>query len=96
VPEEMLVHEIVVALRMVHRQTDVFVEIERRHPREIELLLLVQPHELLIQTEGRGTRRHAEHGVRLGVEQFRDDLCRDLAHMRVVSLNDDFHEVLTP
>ena len=95
VPEKMLVHEVVIALRMIDGQAHVFIEIERRHAREVELLLLVQAHELLIQTERRGARRHAEYGVRLGVEQFRDALRRDLAHLRVVALNDDFH-VLTP
>src|SRR6266540_3808071 len=91
-PEEVLVHEKVVALGVIHGQADVFVEIERRDAREVELLLLVQPHELLIQAQRRGTRRHAEHGVRLGVEQLGDDVRRRLAHLLVVSLNDDFHQ----
>jgi hypothetical protein len=86
VPKKVLMHEVVIALRMVHRQADVLVEIERRDAREVELLLLMQPHQLLIQPE---------HGVGLGVEQFRDDVRRDFAHLRVVPLNDDFH-ILTP
>ena len=51
----------------------------------------MQPHQLLIQAEWRGPRRHAEHGIRLGIEHFHDDLRRGLAHLLVVSLNDDFH-----
>src|SRR5438093_1089431 len=89
--EEVLVHEVVVALGVIHGQAHVFVEVERRHPREVELLLLVQPHQLLIEAEWRGSGGHAEHGIRLGVEYFDDDLCRRLAHLLVVSLNDDFH-----
>src|SRR5881628_203145 len=91
VSKKVLVHEVVIALRVIHGQADIFIEIERRYAREVELLLLVQPHELLIQPEGGGARRHAEDGTRLGVEQFRDDLLRDFAHLRVVSLNNDFH-----
>src|SRR6266704_3415307 len=41
--EEVLVHEVVVALRVTHRQPHVFVEVERRHPGEVEPLLLMQP-----------------------------------------------------
>src|SRR5207249_3503326 len=57
--EEVLVHEVVVALRVTRRQAHVLVEIERGHAREVELLLLVQSHQLLIQAQGRGPRRYA-------------------------------------
>src|SRR5439155_979403 len=54
VPEEVLVHEVVVALRMIRGQADVFVEVERRHAGEVDLPRLVQPHQLLIEAEWRG------------------------------------------
>src|SRR5206468_141041 len=67
VPEEVLVHEVVVALRVIHRQAHVFVEVERRHTREVELLLCVQPHQLLIQAKWGGSGGHAEHGAVVSV-----------------------------
>src|ERR1051325_6929328 len=91
VPEEVLVHEVVIALGVILGQAHVFVEVERRHAREVELLLFVQPYQFLIEAEWRGAGGHAEHGIRLGVEYFDDDLCRRLAHLLVTPLNDDFH-----
>src|ERR1051325_1810294 len=91
VPEKVLVHEVVIALRMIHVQSNVLVEIERRRAREIELPLLVQPHELLVEAERRRAGRHAEHGVGLRVQHLHDDFGRYSAQALVVSLNDDFH-----
>src|SRR2546429_2277879 len=45
-----------------------------------------------IEAERRGPGRHAEHGVRLGVEHVDDELRRRLAHLVVVSLDDDFQD----
>src|SRR5436190_24310625 len=56
VPKKMLVHETVIALRVIPVQADVFVEIERGHPREIDLHTRVDTHELLIHPERRGAR----------------------------------------
>src|SRR5216684_3365939 len=53
-PKKMLVHEVVIALRVIHGEADVFVEVERRHTGEVELLLLVEPDELLVETQWRG------------------------------------------
>ena len=89
--EKMLVHEVVVALRVIHGQAHVLIEVERRDPGEIDLLRLVQPHQLLVQAERGGSGRHAEHGIGLGVEHLDDDLRRRPAHLLVASLNDDFH-----
>src|SRR3977135_513693 len=69
---------------MIHGQAEILVEIERRDAREVELLLLMQPHELLIQPQRGRARRHAKDGTRLRVEQFRDDLRRAL-RLRCVS-----------
>src|SRR5438552_2164394 len=90
-PEEVLIHEVVVALWMIRGQTDVFVEVERRHAREVDLPRLVQAYQLLIQAEWRGPGRHTEYGIRLGVEHVDDELRRHLAHLLVVALDDDFH-----
>src|SRR6266536_1007934 len=94
--EEVLVHEVVIALGVIRGQPDVFVEVERRHAREVHLPRLMQPHQLLIEAEWRRSGRHAEHGVRLGVEHVDDDLRRRLAHLLVVSLDDDFHGASPP
>jgi len=64
--EEVLIHEVVIALRMIRGQTDVFVEVERRHAREVDLPPGAA-YQLLIQAEWRGPGRHTEYGIRLGV-----------------------------
>src|SRR5207249_7573673 len=64
---------LVVALWVIRRQTHVFVQIERGHPSEVELLLFVQSHQLLIQAQWRGSGGHPEHGIWFGVEHFSDN-----------------------
>src|SRR5205823_13845917 len=44
--------------------------------------------------ERRRPRRHAEHGVGLGVEQLGDHLRRQFAHLVVILPDDHFHEIL--
>ena len=50
--EEVLVHEVVVALRMVLRQAHVLVEIEGGDLGEVEPLVLVHPHQFLVKPSG--------------------------------------------
>ena len=57
-PKEVLVHEVVVALRIGGRQADVFVEVERRHLGEIQQPLAMHPHQLLVHAERRRASRH--------------------------------------
>ncbi len=51
--KEMLAHEMAEALRMISFQSDVFVEIERRHPGEVNLAFCDHTGEFVIQAEWR-------------------------------------------
>ena len=50
--EQVLVHEVVVALRMVLGQAHVLVEIEGGHLGKVQALGLVQPDKLLVEPSG--------------------------------------------
>ena len=59
--EQMLMHEVVIALGMGRWKTDVFVQIEGRDLREIKPLLPVHPDELAVHEQGRTPRRQAQN-----------------------------------
>ena len=66
--EKILLHEVAVTLWMIAGEANIFIEVERHHPREIELATLVHSHQLLVEPEWRRSRRHPQHGVGFGVE----------------------------
>ena len=84
--EEVLVHEVVVALRMVLRQAHVLVEIEGGHLGEVEALVLVHPHQFLVEPQRRGAGGQPQHGVGLGVERSGDHAGGDSLISSTVSL----------
>ena len=71
--EQILVHEVVVALRMPLRQTHVLVQVEGGDLREIQALILVESHQFLIQPQRGGAGSQAQHGVRFGIEHFANE-----------------------
>ena len=66
--EQMLFHEIMIALRILARHAHILIEIERRHLRKIKPDRLMQLHELIVKPDGRAPRREPQHALRLQVE----------------------------
>ena len=92
--EQVLVHEVVVALRMVLREAHVLVEIEGGHLGEVEALRRGACRtSSLYKPQRRGTGGQAQHGVRLGVEHLGDDPGGHLAHFGRGFFDDHFHEI---
>jgi len=75
--EQVLAHEVVVALRLVGRDRVILVEIERDDIREAQALFLMEPHQFLVDVNRRGTGREAEHGEAAFVFALANQ-CRDL------------------
>ena len=89
--EQMLLHEIAVALLVLRIKTAIFVQIEGGHARKIELAFLETAHELSIQTLGRRTGGQTQHATGLFRNQIGDDIGRSLAHFLIILGNVDFH-----
>ena len=60
--EERLLHPAAVAVRVVRRHREVFVEVEGDDAREVEARFLVQADQLAVQADRRRAGRQAEHG----------------------------------
>ena len=70
--EEVAPHERAVASRIVPREADEFIEVERGDLRKIKPLVPMHPHQLRVQPDRCSARRQSEDCVRLGVEHMGD------------------------
>lgn len=89
--EQMLLHEVMIALLVIVRKAAIFVKIKRGDAGEIEVFLFVALNELGIQALGRRTRGKAEHATGLFGNQFRNDIRSRFAHILIIFSNDDLH-----
>ena len=89
--EEMLTHEIVIALRVVVREATVLVQVIGNDLGEIDIALFVPFDKLLIGADGRGARCQAQHAIGLEDNLSRDDIGRLAAHVGIVFCCDDLH-----
>ena len=60
-PEEILLHEEPVGLRMVRAEALVFVEVERDDRAEAQAFFAMQADQLRVEGQGRGARRQTQH-----------------------------------
>ena len=74
--EEVVVHEVAVALIMLPRQSLVFVQIHAENPREVQIPLLMPFDQLLIGTHGSRSCGKSQHGIRLQKDLSRNNICR--------------------
>src|SRR3989338_9063712 len=94
--EKMMPHEIVIALRMVLRQSHILVHVERDDVFERDFPLLVKTDQVLVRADGRRTRRQSED-IRPVLRRFkRIDLrgkivSRPFAQRFVCVVDDDAH-----
>ena len=91
VVEEVVLHEVTVALVVSSRQAAIFVEIERLRIREADLARVARAHELGIQANRGRARREAEDAVRLRLQLLRDHVRRGNAHLLIVFGNHYVH-----
>ncbi len=94
VVEEIVMHEVPIALVMLVGQAQVFIHVEGDHVGEGDFSGFVHPNELLVDPYGAGTRGQAQdEGARLLVAtNLGGDIgCRPCAHLVVIILNDDSH-----
>ena len=89
--EQVLIHEIPVALGMLFGQAAVLVQIDGGDLREIEVALVVPLHQLGVGAHRGAAGRQTQHTVR-----FHDDLCGDdvgrfAGHILIIFCADDLH-----
>ena len=92
--EEVVVHEVAVALRIVTGQTAILVEVIRTHLGEIEVARLVLGDKPFIGADRGGTRGKAEHAVRLKGDLGGDKIRRLTAHVLIIGCMDNLHDAL--
>ena len=95
--EEVVVHEIPVALVMLVGQAQVFVHVEGHHVFEGHFAGLIHPGQLLINADGAGAGGQAQHEgpFFLVAVDFSGNVMRGPeAHLIVIFLNDDTHGCL--
>ena len=83
----------VVRLRMIQRQTQVFVEGEALDLADVDVLGVDDLGQCLIGGQRAGTGGQAQHGVRLGLDEVGDATSVDLASFGFVLNNDDFRGI---
>ena len=91
--EQVVLHEVAVALIVVGREAAVLVKVERRGIGEADVARLAVGHELRVQADGRGSRRKAQHAVGLGLQLGRDLVGGQTAHLVVIGSDDQFHVI---
>ena len=89
--EEVLAHEVVVALRVLVRKTTVLIQVVGANLREVAVALVVPLGQLLVGANGRGAGGKAEDAG--GLEDYlgRDHIRRLAAHVPIVLGTDDSH-----
>jgi len=89
--EQILLHEGPVTLRVRRPQAHVFVEIERRHLREVETFFLVQSDKLAVRAQRRIARGQSQHAAGFFADQFGHKPCRTPAGGICIAFDDDTH-----
>ena len=89
--EEVVAHEVVIALHVVVREAAVLVEVIGVNLREVDVALLVPLDELVISADGRAAGSEAEDAVGLEDDLGRDDVGGLAAHVLVVFGVNDLH-----
>jgi len=88
-PEEVLVHERMVGLRMVGSDADVFVQIKRGDLRPIEVLL----DELFVEWHGGAASGEAKNRIGPGADEMGEEAGGHASGRFGIGLDDDFHRV---
>jgi hypothetical protein len=86
-PEQMLVHEAVVGLRVRRRNANVFIEVERGDFAPVQFQL----HQFAIEQQRRATGGQAQHGVRFFPDQPGNHAGRNQRGGFRIRLDDNFH-----
>ena len=89
--EQVLIHEIVVALIIVSGQPLVLIQVHGRHLREIQISLIIPLDQLLVCTDRSRSGRQSKHTVWLHNHLCRNDICCFSAQIVVIFCFYDFH-----
>ena len=89
--EQIILHEIAVALIVGGGQPYIFVQVYRVHLGKAQIPLPVPLHQLLVGPDGGGAGGQTQHTVRLGYHLGCDDGGRPAAHGVVILLTIDSH-----
>ena len=87
--EQVLVHEIMIALGIIMGEAAILVEVVRAHLGEVDIALLVPLDKLLVGTNGGGTGSQTKDAIGLENNLRRDDIGRFTAHILVVASSND-------
>ena len=93
VVEEVGLHEVTVALRIVFGQSRVLIKVDGGYLGEIEITLVVPIGELTVDTEGRGAGCQTDNALRLHDDLCGDNVCRLAAELFLGGNGDEFHGV---
>ena len=74
--EQILLHEVAVALRMVLRQADVFIQVEGGDLGKVEPFFAMQANQFPIHAQGRSARGKSQHASGLPADQIRHETSR--------------------
>ena len=89
--EQVLIHEIPVALGMLLGQAAVLVQIDGGHLRKIDVALVVPVHQLCIRAHGGAAGRQTQHAVGLHNDLCRNDIGCLAGHIRIIFCTNDLH-----
>ena len=95
VVEQVLLHEVAVALVVLGVEAAVLVQVERGHVGEADLAGRAVLHEARVQPDGRRTRGQPQHAGRVGVHVGGDTVGRLAAHVLGALGDDEFHGTLS-
>ena len=90
--EQVLLHEVVVALLVIGRQAAIFVQIERCNAREVDTLGFVALGDFGVEALRRGAGGQAQHAARLFLDQVDNHVGGGFAHFLIVFGHENLHE----
>ncbi len=89
--EKMLVHAGVKAIRIVLRQSEIFIKVECAHLGKTEALIPVHPHKLRVHSERRSAGRQPQDQLGSSANGFCNEFCRRLAERLIIRCYKDPH-----
>ena len=92
--EQVIVHEVAIALVVVAGEAHILIQIDAVDAGEVQTLLMAAAAQLLIHAHGAGAGGKAQGAIGLGADDGLDDVCAQTAGLGVILGDDDFHGII--